>query len=214
MDVWKTSFISGRPVFRCYISFREGIYWIYWGFLNSIASTNWMFPKIVVPPQIILFLIGFSIIFTIHFGGPPLLLETPNSILGFNIDTKLSHLDKFAGFIWPCQAESLSILEPKKWPPATRTTPISLPIQNALKQNREWYGSRLWVPGVFMCFGGSWRNPGFSPLCSIIDLACNGIHHSIGSTIPMLCLSMTSSASVFGCLVLSSTWAVLFKYSQ
>ena len=33
---------------------------------------GWMFPKIVVP-QIIHGLIGFSIIFTIHFGGPPLI---------------------------------------------------------------------------------------------------------------------------------------------
>ena len=37
MDGWKTSFVLGRPVFRCYISFREGIYWV---FLNYIASTN------------------------------------------------------------------------------------------------------------------------------------------------------------------------------
>ena len=37
-----------------------------------------MFPKIGVPPNHPI-LIGFSIIFTIHFGGPPLLLETPIS---------------------------------------------------------------------------------------------------------------------------------------
>ena len=42
------------------------------------STTNWMFPKIVgfYPPNHPI-LIGFSMIFTIHFGGPPLFLETP-----------------------------------------------------------------------------------------------------------------------------------------
>ena len=27
MDGWNTSFPLGRPIFRCYVSFREGISW-------------------------------------------------------------------------------------------------------------------------------------------------------------------------------------------
>ena len=38
---------------------------------------KWRFPKIGGFPPNHPFLIGFSIIFTIHFGGPPLFLETP-----------------------------------------------------------------------------------------------------------------------------------------
>ena len=46
--------------------------------LASMGQYMGVEPKIVgVSPQIIPFLIGFSIIFTIHFGGPPLFLETP-----------------------------------------------------------------------------------------------------------------------------------------
>ena len=40
------------------------------------SSATWVFPKIMVPQNHPI-LIGFSILFTIHFGGPPLLLETP-----------------------------------------------------------------------------------------------------------------------------------------
>ena len=42
----------------------------------------WMFPKIVVFPPNHPFLIGCSIIFTIHFGGIPLFLETPIWMIG------------------------------------------------------------------------------------------------------------------------------------
>ena len=53
-----------------------------WRFLETVVFRwwffNWVFPKVVgVPPKSSMF-IGFSIIFTIHF-GVPLFLETPNS---------------------------------------------------------------------------------------------------------------------------------------
>ena len=44
----------------------------------SKQETSWVFPKIVGFPPKSSILIGFSIIFTIHFGGPPLFLETPS----------------------------------------------------------------------------------------------------------------------------------------
>ena len=27
MDGWKTTFLLGRPILRCYVTFREGIFW-------------------------------------------------------------------------------------------------------------------------------------------------------------------------------------------
>ena len=47
----------------------------------------WMFPKIGVFPPKSSILIGFSMIFTIHFGGPPLFLETPkfDSFIQINV---------------------------------------------------------------------------------------------------------------------------------
>ena len=46
--------------------------------LTHLLVEIWMFPKIVGQRFIIPCLIGFSIILTIHFGGPPLFLETPD----------------------------------------------------------------------------------------------------------------------------------------
>ena len=40
-----------------------------------MAENKWVFPKIWEKPPKSSILIGFSIIFTIHFGGPPLFLE-------------------------------------------------------------------------------------------------------------------------------------------
>ena len=52
--------------------------WFRWfSFLNGwLVGSMWMFPKIAVLPNHPL-KIGFSIIFTIHFGVFPLFLETP-----------------------------------------------------------------------------------------------------------------------------------------
>ena len=74
---WKSTF---GPQNHENEGFRPSIHGgnICWGLCGNI----WMFPKIVGFPQIIHFN-QFSIIFTIHFGGPPLFLETPKSI--FNI---------------------------------------------------------------------------------------------------------------------------------
>ncbi len=44
-----------------------------------VTKIIWVFPKIGVPPNHPI-LIGFSLIFTIHF-GVPLFLETPNYLL-------------------------------------------------------------------------------------------------------------------------------------
>ena len=46
------------------------------GYESYVIHPKWMFPKIVGFPPRSSILIGFSIIFTIHFGVPPL-LETP-----------------------------------------------------------------------------------------------------------------------------------------
>ena len=54
-------------------------YTVYWQ--TFIQISTWVFPKIVGFPPKSSILIGFSIIFTIHFGVPPLFLETPTSIL-------------------------------------------------------------------------------------------------------------------------------------
>ena len=45
--------------------------------LTHLLVEIWMFPKIVGQRFIIPCLIGFSIIFTIHFGGPPLFWKHP-----------------------------------------------------------------------------------------------------------------------------------------
>ena len=46
--------------------------WVCWGppTILGVAPILWMFTKIVVPPKSSI-LIGFSMIFTIHFGGKP-----------------------------------------------------------------------------------------------------------------------------------------------
>ena len=45
---------------------------------HPIPPSIWVFPKMVgFPPKSSIWKIGFSMIFTIHFGGPALCLETP-----------------------------------------------------------------------------------------------------------------------------------------
>ena len=51
--------------------------------LDPPSRTFWMFPKIGVPPNHP-FLIRFSIIFTIHFGGNTTIFGNPLSFLGGN----------------------------------------------------------------------------------------------------------------------------------
>ena len=45
MDGWKITFLLGRPIFRCYVSFREGIHYTFkkW---NKIAPQNSLVKKI------------------------------------------------------------------------------------------------------------------------------------------------------------------------
>ena len=148
MDVWKTSFVLGRPVFRCYISFREGIYWV---FLNSIASTNWMFPKIVVPPKSSTW-IGFSII-NHPFWGTPIVGNT-------QFNSWIQHR-----YISQTSSQGLYDEEPswitelswtKQWPPGTRTTPISSCHSQSRMPWKKW--EMVWVPlmgRVFLC---AWRS--------------------------------------------------------
>ena len=38
MDGWNTSFVLGWPIFRCYVSFREGSFRIF--FINKKTSTS------------------------------------------------------------------------------------------------------------------------------------------------------------------------------
>ena len=59
---------------------------------TSTYDDIWVFPKIVVPPNHPL--IGFSIIFTIHF-GVPLFLETPIWIYQFLKDDNISRFPVF-----------------------------------------------------------------------------------------------------------------------
>ena len=40
MDGWNTSFLLGWPIFRCYVSFREGIYIGHLGNQKSLAQAN------------------------------------------------------------------------------------------------------------------------------------------------------------------------------
>ena len=54
---------------------------------NEFPFDIWVFPKNRGYPQIIPCLIGFSIIFTIHFGGKPLfLVQHPYVIYTSNVD--------------------------------------------------------------------------------------------------------------------------------
>ena len=40
MDGWNTTLLLGRPIFRGYVSFREGIYDIYYLWFGRISSIN------------------------------------------------------------------------------------------------------------------------------------------------------------------------------
>ena len=56
MDSEKTSFLLGRPIFRCYVSFREGKGLILPRNLTDINTANWpFFEKKKTHNQVIIF---------------------------------------------------------------------------------------------------------------------------------------------------------------
>ncbi len=72
-----------------------------------------MFPKIrgKTPPKSSHLFIGFSILFTIHFGGPPLFLETPISKDGLEKGSLVLNVFIFGGFQFNFKGKIVHVLQ-------------------------------------------------------------------------------------------------------
>ena len=111
---------------------------ICWGLCGNI----WMFPKIVGFPQIIHFN-QFSIIFTIHFGGPPLFLETPKSIFNITEENSGSFCPRIKHDVFFFLADCIFLLI---WDPFERKAVERMFFLCATKQSCHWH---FW--GEFGC---------------------------------------------------------------
>ena len=114
---------------------------------STFCERKWVFPIIMVPPKSSI-LIGFFIIFTIHFGGPSLFLETSTSAPTFFNQTSNRQA-----------APSFS--------PSTSRDPPSRRWTDAKSGNEVWRFARIGgeILGCLDFFGFFWGDVGLGSEC-------------------------------------------------